>query len=359
MGQQVVLDSSNLDAIVKDATGEGLAVPELPLNSGVQTTIDAAKADSKPAADVPIIDAATDDVEGEDGLTPREKRELTDKMQKAIAKRTRALREAEEFAAEQYNTRRLAEAKALQLEQDLAAAKAAQAKPEPAKEAVEPTREQFKTEDDYRDARVDWLVAQRLQAQAEKDAKAAAEKREADILAAAEARMAAAKAAKPDFDELQVPDTVMIPVAVGAYMKESELIGELTYYFKEHTEILDRWCKQLEGIDTRTNEYSRQVSKILVEVGKIESKLQPFAAVTPAKVDDKPNGSVEPSTNGAKPSTETDDSPSPRVSAPVIRPLSTGGASQVEKPASQRSYAEEKVAWQKKHSVNLNRRARH
>ena len=88
---QTVLDSNNLDAIVADATGEPLEKPNEPEAPVEETEAPAEKA--SPEA------PESDDVEGEDGLSPREKRELTAKMQKAIGKRTIALREAEEFAA--------------------------------------------------------------------------------------------------------------------------------------------------------------------------------------------------------------------------------------------------------------------
>ena len=281
-------------------------------------------------------------------------------MQKAIAKRTRALREAEEFAAEQYNTRRLAEAKALQLERDLEAAKIAAKPPEPVKEAVKPTREQFKTEDEYRDALVDWSVDQRLKAEKEKDAKAAADKRQADLLATASARIAKAIEAVPDFAEVTGAIDKEVPPAVASYMQESEMFAELGYYLGKNPSEIDRLAKFTEGLRPNSQEYWSARSRQLVEIGKIESKLSPFTDAKSVKVPtDDTNGAKPPSTNGAKPSTETGDTPSPRQSAPVIRPISTGGASQVEKPASERTFQEELAYWQRKRSVNLTRRSRH
>ena len=56
-----------------------------------------------------------DDTEGEDGLTPRQKREFTKSMLATIAKKHRAQREAEELATTEYNRGRLAEQRAEQL----------------------------------------------------------------------------------------------------------------------------------------------------------------------------------------------------------------------------------------------------
>src|ERR1700690_1180181 len=105
-----VLDSNNLDAIVKDATGEGLKPPPLPAGDDANG--------KGPKAD-PVVAAQADDVPGEDGLTPQEKRELSGKMQKAIAKRVRQVREAEEFAAEEFRGPPLAELDQDQAEADV------------------------------------------------------------------------------------------------------------------------------------------------------------------------------------------------------------------------------------------------
>ena len=68
----VVLDSSNLDAIIKDATGEGLEPVVLPSDTpskeAEKPTEPAKEAAQEPAKE------ESDDVEGEDGLTPRQKR---------------------------------------------------------------------------------------------------------------------------------------------------------------------------------------------------------------------------------------------------------------------------------------------
>ena len=339
---QTVLDSNNLDAVIKDATGEGLTEVKLPTDSGVQTQIDAEAA--KILKDVAVIDAETDDVEGEDGLTPKEKRELTDKMQKAIAKRTRALREAEEFAAEQYNNRRLAEAKALQLEAELAQAKAKPVEPVP--EKTEPTRDQFKTDQEFLDAQVDWKVEQRFKAHQAEEAKRQAEAKQAEILAHAKARIEKAIELQPDFKDVTQAVDWPTPPAVANYMQESPLFAEIGYYLAKHPEAR-------ELIDSL--HWTRQ----LVEIGKIESKLQPFSDKSSGK---EPTDKVTPptaSTNGATPSTDTGTDPSPRPTAPIIRPLSSSGASQVEKPESEMSGKEALAAWSKKKGVNFNRRARH
>src|SRR5271154_3092167 len=114
-GQTVVLDSHNLEEIVKDATGEGLERPVEP-----EKPVEKVEAKAK---DVKEPEDDKDDVEGEDGLTPHQKRELTQKMQVAIGKKHRALKDAEEFATEQYNERRLAEQRAEAFQNEINALK--------------------------------------------------------------------------------------------------------------------------------------------------------------------------------------------------------------------------------------------
>jgi hypothetical protein len=358
---QVVLDGSNLEAIIKDATGEGFQIPGPSIahkgtdgekangstdhQSGTQKARDnGADADvSKTGAEGSESNAQgveADDIEGEDGLTPRQKRELTAKMQSAIGKKHRQAREAEEFATEQYNTRRLAEERAEELAKENARLKA-KVEP-PAKEPTKPERQNFASEDEYRDALIDFQVDQRLKAQAEKDAKIAQEKRQAEIVANASARIAKAQELVPDFTEVTEAVDTEVPPAIANYMQESEMFAELGYHLAKHPEELER----IRGLH-----WTRQ----LVEIGKIESKLQPFAA-SAEKV--KSEDAAKASTNGAKPSTETGENPSPR-SAPVIRPLSSSSATQVDKPEREMTAAEALAAWQKKKHINLTRRSRH
>src|ERR1700677_4737253 len=205
---QVVLDNTNLEAIIKDATGEGFQIPgpsiakkggENGRSGDSQPGVDkngtsAGSADPKSGPNSDQSDAGvvagteSDDIEGDDGLTPRQKRELTAKMQSAIGKKHRQAKEAEEFATEQYNTRRLAEQRAEELARENARLKA-EATPPP-KEPTKPERQNFKTEDEFRDALIDFQVDQRLKEEKEKDAKAAAEKRQAEIEVTARARIA-------------------------------------------------------------------------------------------------------------------------------------------------------------------------
>jgi hypothetical protein len=212
-------------------------------------------------------------------------------------------------------------------------------------EKTEPNRQDFKTDQEFLDAQVKWKVEQLFKAHLEEEAKRQAELKQAEILSHAKARIEKAIELQPDFKEVTQAVDWPTPPAVANYIQESPLFAELGYYLAKHPEAR-------ELIDSL--HWTRQ----LVEIGKIESKLQPFSDKSSGK---EPTDKVTPpeaSTNGATPSTTGND-PSPRPSAPIIRPLSTGGASQVEKPEAEMTAKEALAAWQKKKGVHFNRRARH
>jgi hypothetical protein len=335
-----VIDSTDLSAQVQDATGE-------PLDSATEVA-KSTEAPEKPAeakAAEATADEAALDVEGEDGLTPRQKTELTEKMQRAIGKKHRLLKDAEEFAAEQYNERRLAESRAEAQEREIQRLKTQLNGKQP--EVVDegkPDRAKFETDEAYRDAVDDWRVDQKFKAKEAKEAQAREEQRQADVIEAAKSRVERAMELVPDYREVTESSEVMIPTLVSGYMQESEMFAELGYYFAKHPSEAERLSVM-------------KPAQQLVEVGKIESKLSPFAPS--AKADDDSNGAT-PSPKPPKAAVpETVATPSkPRVSSP-IRPLSSGSAVQVEKDESQMDTREVISKWAKDKRTDLNRRKRH
>lgn len=299
-------------------------------------------------------DAKEDDIEGEDGLTPRQKREFTQSMLKTIAKKHRAQREAEEFATTEYNQRRLAEQRADEKERELAALKE-QLKPAKVEEDKPPKREDFETDEAFEDARVDYRVDQKLKVQqAEQTSQREAERLE-QIKAQAGARIDKARELVPDYDEVTGSIDTPVPPFVGIYMQESEMFAELGYHFAQHPDILEKLTKFTANLREGTAEYSKAGARQLVELGKIESTLEPFASRAKVEDGDKPSH-----TNGDKPSTETGSAPSkPRNVAPIIRPLTGGSAAQVAKDEADMKSSEVITSWQKKHGVNLTARKRH
>ena len=311
---------------------------------------------TEPKVETPADAPPGDDEEGEDGLTPRQKREFTKSMLATIAKKHRAQKEAEELATSEYNRSRMAEERNTALQQEVERLKAQFKVPEVTEGP--PQRDKFETEDAYRDALIDYRVDQKLKAKEAADAKAQEEAEAAETLAHAKARIEHAIELVPDFKEVTEAVDMAVPPHIAVYMQSSDMFAELGYNFAKHPEVLTKLASYTEGLKPGTQKFVDGITRSLVELGKIESRLSPFAPK--AKGDDESNG-VEPSqTNGTKPSTETGTAPSkPRVQAPIIRPLSAGSGAQVEKDPSERTAHEDLIAWQKKHNRLLTARKRH
>jgi hypothetical protein len=285
-----------------------------------------------------------DDIEGEDGLTPREKREFTKSMLATIAKKHRRQKEAEELATAQYNERQLAVERAETLARENAQLKE-RLKPAAVAEAKAPERKDFETDQAYTDAVIDFKVDQRLKVKAAEDAQRANEQAQQELRARAVARIERAIELVPDFKEVTEAVDWPTPPVVATYMQKSPLFAELGYYLAAHPEAREK-------ID------SLSPDEQLVEIGEIKSRLQPFAKAEPAaKVDDGATPSQE---TAIKVEPETGSAPSkPRVQAPIIKPLSSGSATQVGKDEAQMSSGQVVTAWQKKHGVVLTARKRH
>jgi hypothetical protein len=327
------------------------------------------EAAAKPAGEAAPED--TEEAEGEDGLTSRERhdllavgrKELPDSVKRVIGKRVAQRKAAEEFAAAQYSERKLAESRAAAAERELADLKAKAKPPEEAAkpEAGKPQRDKFPAgaEGDtaYWEAVIDWRADLRADARFEertrREEMAAAERRRAEIIEAATARIAAARAAVPDYDEVRasIPDDVLVPPVVAGYMEKSEMIAELAYHMAKHPELLAKLAKL-------------PPDEQLVTIGKIESTLQPFVAKA-AKVEDGATPSSKASTNGtrreAAPSEdETGIVPGrARDTAPVIRPLNGSGASPSEVAPEDMNIRETIRDYERRNHANLALRKRH
>ena len=359
----VVLDNKDLTKAL--TTGEMPVPPEVAADNAAQAAKKEAKGDEKAdksrhsqpsaaksghAADAKgagrgaqSAESDADDVEGEDGLTPRQKREFTAQMLKSIGKKHAQLKEAEEFAAAQYSEKKLAEQRAENLQRQLDQLKAQPVKPvDP--DADKPKRESFETDEAYRDAVDDWRVDQKFKKREAEAAEKRAQDRLEEIQTAAAARISKALEIVPDFQEVTEAADIRVPDYIAGYMQESELLAELGYHFAKHPDVLERLAKM-------------RPDRALVEVGKIESKLEPFKSL-----DDK----GEKASNGAEPSKsaksadpiKTGTTPS-QSRAPVITPVTNSSASQVEKSPQDMNIRETIAAWQKKRGVNLERRKRH
>jgi len=314
-----------------------------------EVTADNARRDAadgkEPAKPVVEAEAAAvvvgDDVEDAEGLTAEQRRTMSATMLKAIGKKHRQIKEAEEFATAQYNDRRMAEQRAQELERELQALRKPAVRPEV---ATKPERANFQTEEAYHEALVDFRVKETLARERQEEAQRRADAEQQQVVAAASERLRVAAEIVPDFNEVTDKE-LNVPGHIAAYMQRSPLFAELGYHFGKHPEVL---------ADLR----KLPPAEALVELGVIKSTLRPFSESQSEKVT---NGSTEPSaSNGVTPSTQTGQVPSkPRGTAPVITPLPAGGTSQVEKDSKDMNIRETISEWQKKNQRNLGLRKRH
>ena len=190
------------------------------------------------------------------------------KAEKALRQRIQEERDENERLAEnQYNQRRLVESERDRLSGELEQLKIRAAPVPDANTIKAPDKDdpKFKNEkgefqwDKFTDAQAEFRVEQFKRQQAEQAAQAA----EAQIAVQVKTRMDAAAAKYPDFAEvINARTETDIPPYVMQFLKESEQVGELTYYFAKNREELTKILK---------------LSPImaLARLGKIESRFEP------------------------------------------------------------------------------------
>ncbi len=332
-----VLDSTDLEGILTDAGNTlGEVIYEVPKTDdgkdGVKKAEEAIKPESKA-----MEETHKDDEEDENGLTEEQKKDLSSKMQKAIGKKHRMLKEAEEFAAAQYNERKLAEQRAANLEREL---ESLRVKPETKQEAPKkPQRSDFSTDNEFLDASIAFGVQEGLRLQREQQAKEAAEREAKTVMEQASERLEKAKELVEDFDEVVSNADVVIPRAIAGYMQKSDMFAELGYHFAKNPDLILSLSKLSPDMQ-------------LVKVGRIEGTLEPFDKVSKkAEVKDvQASGN-----NGSKPSkNETEDIlPRQTRKAPVISPLNSGSANVEIDPLKIRDVI---VDYQKKNGINFSRK---
>jgi hypothetical protein len=341
-----VIDSGDMDAMLADA--------------GVEVEKPAAQADDeKPQAKAYDKTAASevdpDDVEDEQGITPRERRELTERTRRLIGKKHRQLKEAEEFAADQYNGKRLAEQRAEDLARENAELRA-KLPPDRKHESAmpeKPQRQNFATDDEYLDAMIQFGVDQRLAEQREKDAKEAAEQARQKIMDAATSRMNRAMEIVPDYREVIEDADAIVPPAIANYMGKSEMIAELGYHFAKNPDVLVSLAKL-------------PPDEQLVQIGKIESILSPFEPREGKTAAQNDTTSSQEASNGkphkAAPSADSTglDLSKPRgKAAPVITPLDATGSAGIQKDPADMNIRESIEDFSRRNRVNLGMRKRH
>lgn len=213
------------------------------------------KADEK-AAETKGATSATDDAD--------EDAKLTEKIQRIIGKKHRAMREAEEFGAEEGRRAIEAERRADALQRqidELQGKKSEGPKSGDGVDPDEPKQADFKTVGDYTRALVKY-TAEKAGKNARQHAEQSRQQEHANtVIDAFVERQDAFKAATPDYEEVLESADIVVPPLVQQCLVESEVGPQLAYYFAKNPEEITR-LKKLPP--------SRQAT----EFGKLETKFE-------------------------------------------------------------------------------------
>lgn len=186
------------------------------------------------------------------------------KIDRIIAKKHRAMKEAEEFARDEARRALAAEARAAELERQIQELrKGSEVKsdgPAPdGKPEGKPKMEDFKTVGEYAEAVADWKVREALRKEREESAKKEQQKRAEGNREAFEKRVRAVSEQFPDYQDVVGSLDAVVPQHIAMYIVEDENGPAMAYYLAKHRDEFDRIAK-LSPI------------KALAEIGKLETK---------------------------------------------------------------------------------------
>lgn len=223
----------------------------------------------EPKKEEPAAKAADDDEHDDDGakLSDAVKR----KIDKIVAKKHRAMKEAEEFARDEYRERKAAveRAEALQREIDaLRGGKSVQGTAAVEGDDKEPKAEDFKTVGEYAKALAKYEVAQARKADGAERANETRKQAIETVQQQFAERIAATAKEIPDYHKVVESADWEVPHHIQAYIVDSENGARLGYHLAKNRDEFDRIAK-LSPI------------RAFAELGKLEDKLT--AKAPPAK----------------------------------------------------------------------------
>jgi hypothetical protein len=320
-----VVDSTNFIEFAKSGKVEDYKPPEK-----VE-----AKAEEAPKVEDKAAPAAADDELSEDEKAAKVAMG-SKKWDQVIGRRHRAQKEAEErgreaesFAENQYRERLAAERRAEELEARL---KALESKAQPEVSDKEPKPEDFKTPEEYWNARIDWKAAKAV---ADDRALRAEEERQREETRLNEARIARNAAfAKDHADYEDVVEEMgrldlQVPRYISDYLMKSEDSASVMYHWGKNPDVLKGILKLPPDL-------------ALSAIGKLEAKLE--------KVETKADEPVvEP-----KPA----DTLRSRAPAPIT-PVSANGAGTVHKDLKDMTTRETIEYWAARDKASSHKRQRH
>lgn len=196
------------------------------------------------------------------------------KVEKLIAKKHRAMKEAEEFGRDEARRALAAEARAAELQKQIddlrGGSKSKSDGPAP---EGKPKMEDFKTVGEYAEAVADWKVAEAMRKQAEQQSKQEKQRKEEGSRKEFEQRVQAVSAQFPDYREVVESLDAVVPEHLAMYIIQDENGPAMAYHLAKNRAEFDRVSK-LSPI------------KAFAELGRLEDKWlkaeKPPAAETPA-----------------------------------------------------------------------------
>ena len=222
------------------------------------------KTDEAAKPDDTVAKAADDDEHDDDGakLSDAVKR----KIDKIVAKKHRAMKEAEEFGREEYRERKAAVERAEALQRELDALKAGKSGTGPAADSGdEPKPEDFKTVGEYAKALTKYEVAQAKKAESAEKAKDTHKQAIETVQQQFAERVASTAKEISDYHEVVGAADWEVPHHMQAYIVDSENGARLGYHLAKNRDEFDRIAK-LSPI------------RAFAELGKLEDKLTAKAA---------------------------------------------------------------------------------
>lgn len=246
-----VVNSQNLEQFLTTGRVDEFKPPESEKEQKPEVTTEA-KADAK-------VDAP----KGEDD----DDKDLTERVRAKIGAKHRAMKEAEEFAEQQFNERKLAEKRADAAERKIAELEE-KSRPAPV-EAKEPKQEDFKTVQEYIEALADYKVDKKLEKDRVEREKAKQIEDANRVRTQFADRLQKAMKDHPDFEEVTSKADIDIPSHITQHILESDVGPLIGLYLArpENRKETDRILK-LSPI------------RAIAELGKLEDRLEKKA---PAK----------------------------------------------------------------------------
>ena len=319
---QYSVNQSNVGQFIETGKGEEYKAPDAKADAKPEVKAKADKIEEKVAAKAAEV---VEGVEPEDVELPEKARRAIGKKHRAMKEAQEAQAEADDFAAVQYREAQLAKKEAAELKERLKALESTKAAP--AEDSEEPKPKDFTEAEEYGKAMKEYGAKGALKAQEEETAK----QEEARLNEERVARNKAFAAEHPDYEEVVASlaeRDLMSPPHMTRYLMKSKASAPIMYYFAKNPEAFES-IAQMEPIEC------------IAALGELKATL----AAKPAKAEEK---EPEP----AKDAKVTSKAPAP------IAPLN-GNQGTVHKELKDMNTRETIEYWEARNKATGERRQRH